>query len=113
MPFDATNPFKRKPAKLSRLPRVVRLYILHATIGFGLSGIFTGTLLGFDVAGLGHLVSSVSGGWLAALVFFMLNGIVFAGVQTGIVVMGMTYDDAPGGGRRRAPEPVPIPVRAR
>ena len=112
MSFDHTNPFRRHPASLAHLPRIVRLYMLHAAIGFALSAIFTGLVLSLDVGGLGHLVANVSGGWLAATVFFMLNGIVFAGVQTGIVVMGMAYDDRPSGGRSQ-PEPVRVPVRTR
>lgn len=113
--ISVTNPFRRHPAMLARLPRVVRLYIFNCMIGFALAGTFTGLVLWFDIAGIGHLVSSVSGGWLAALVFFVLNGIVFAGVQTGIVVMSMDYDedDRPG---PRSPEPVlaprMIPVKA-
>ena len=71
----------------------VRLYIFHCFIGYLLSAVFTALIIGFDVAGVGHLVTSVEGGWLAALVFFLLNGIVFAGVQFGIVLMSMPYPD--------------------
>ena len=87
------NPFRRHPRLFARLPRVVRLYILHCAIGFGLSAVFTGLILWADVAGVGHLVRSVEGGWLAAAVFFVLNGIVFAGVQFSIVLMSMPYRD--------------------
>lgn len=90
-----TNPFLRNPRVLARLPRIVRLYIFHCLIGFLLSAVFTGLILWLDVAGIGHLVTHVAGGYLAALVFFVLNGIVFAGVQTGIVIMSMDYDDTP------------------
>ena len=111
--MDITNPFRHRPARLARLPRVVRLYILNCLFGFILSGTFTALILWFDVAGIGHLVTTVSGGWLAALVFFMLNGIVFAGVQTGIVVMTMEYDDTskpPRGRRQPVAAPAPVPV---
>ena len=60
-----------------------------------LSAIFTTLIIGLDVAGIGRLVTHVTGGWLAAAVFFVLNGIVFAGVQTGIVIMMMDYDETP------------------
>jgi len=93
--MDITNPFRHRPARLARLPRVVRLYILNCLFGFALSATFTALILWLDVAGIGHLVATVSGGGLAALVFFMLNGIVFAGVQTAIVVWSMDYDDTP------------------
>ena len=113
--MHSTNPFRHRPRAISTLPRVVRLYILHCLIGFALAAIFTGLILGFDVAGIGHLVTHVSGGWLAAFVFFVLNGIVFAGVQTGIVIMMMDYDDTPkppkGLGQHAArPDPVPLEV---
>ena len=87
------DPFRQRPRAIARLPRVVRLYILHCLIGFMLSAIFTALVLGFDVAGVGHLVSTVDGGRLAAFVFFVLNGIVFSGVQFGIVLMSMDYND--------------------
>ena len=91
--MSLTNPFQRSPKSLSRLPRIVRLVILNWMIGFGLAAVFTGMILAFDVAGIRHLVTSVDGGWLAAFVFFMLNGIVFAGAQTGIVVMMLDASD--------------------
>lgn len=91
----------------------MRLYICNSLIGFGLSAIFTGLVLWLDVAGIGHLVQTVHGGWLAALVFFVLNGIVYAGVQTGIVVMSMDYGEDPPGGTRvpqRVGQAVPVPL---
>ena len=87
------NPFRQRPRVFARLPRLVRLYIFHCFIGYLLSAVFTAMIIGFDVAGVGHLVTSVEGGWLAAVVFFILNGIVFAGVQFGIVLMSMPYPD--------------------
>ena len=90
---DLTDPFRRRPPMLARLPRVVRLYILNAALGFALAAIFTGVVLWQNVAGIGDLVRRVDGGWLAALVFWVLNGIVFAGVQTGIVVMSMPLEE--------------------
>lgn len=91
--MTSTNPFLKRPRLLARLPRIVRLYILHSIIGFALSAIFTALVLWFDIVGIGHLVTHVDGGWIAALVFFVLNGIVFAGVQTAIVIMTLDYDD--------------------
>lgn len=96
-----TNPFRRFPRCLARLPRVVRVCILNCVLGFVLSGVFTALVLWFDVAGIGHLVRHVPGGGLALLVFFVLNGIVFAGVQTGIVIMSMPYAERDRRGRSR------------
>lgn len=106
--MSATDPFRSFPPQIARLPRLVRLYIFNCLIGFGLAACFTVLILWLNVANIGHLVTHVNGGWLAALVFFVLNGIVFAGVQTGIVIMSMEYPGQPTdkGGRRR-------PVRVR
>jgi hypothetical protein len=56
-----------------------------------------------NVANLGHLVTTSDMGWLAALMLFMFNGLVFAGVQFAITIMRMGEDDTPKGGGRRAP----------
>jgi hypothetical protein len=93
------------------MPPLIRLYIRHCAIGFLLSGVFVGALFAFDVANLWTLVSRSDVGLMAAVMLFMGNGIVFAGVQFGISVMRMGDDDEePRGGRR---EPVAIPVLAR
>lgn len=112
--MSPTDPFRRHPRILARLPRLIRLYIFNCMIGFALSAVFTGAIIWMDVAGIGHLVQSVAGGKLAALVFFVLNGIVFAGVQTGIVVMSMSYDDDDDDDTRGRPvvlHPVRVPAR--
>ena len=90
------------------MPPIVRLYIRHCLIGFGLSAVFVGLLFAFDVARLWTLVSHSDVGILAAFMLFMGNGIVFAGVQFGIMVMRMGEDDVPPGGLR---DPVTVPVR--
>lgn len=112
--MSITDPFRRNPRFLAQLPRVVRLYIFNCLIGFTLSGIFTAAIVWWNIAGIGHLVASVPEGKLALLVFFMLNGIVFSGVQTGIVIMTMDYDDEDKdrGLRVPVPEPALIPVPA-
>jgi hypothetical protein len=109
-----TNPFRHYPLFLARLPRIVRLYIFHSFIGFVLSGIFTALIIGTNVGNIGHLVNNVAGGWIAATVFFVLNGIVFAGVQTGIVIMSLGNDDDQSGTRtpigQLTPDPILIPI---
>ena len=78
------------------MPRLIRLYITQTAIGFAISLVFTALVVALDVAHLGYLISNVDGGWLAAFLFFMLNGIVFAGVQFGISVMRVAgTDDGP------------------
>ena len=91
--MNTTDPFLHRPRLLAQLPRIVRLYVLHTLVGFALSAVFTALVLWFDIVGIGHLVTHVDGGWIAAVVFFVLNGIVFASVQTAIVIMTMDYDD--------------------
>lgn len=108
-----TDPFSRFPKPLAKLPRLVRLYICHCVIGFGIAGVLTGLVLTYNFAGIGHLVANVDGGWLAGFIFFMFNGSVFAAVQTAIVIMSMEYDDDDDTGGHRPPplsSLVPIPV---
>ena len=98
------------------MPKLIRLYITHVAIGFGIAAVFVGMLLWFDVANLWHLISTSDKGWLALLVLWFANGIVFAGVQFAIAVMGMKDDDddEPRGGHRQhvmQPAPQLIPVR--
>ena len=97
------------------MPKLIRLYITHCAIGFGIAAVFVGMLMWFNVANLWHLISGSDKGWLALLVLWLSNGVVFAGVQFGIAVMRMKDDDddEPRGGRRQrvAPQPRMIPVR--
>ncbi len=99
------------------MPRLVRLYIINVVIGFGIAAAFVAMLLWFNVANLWHLVSHSDKGWLAVLILWLANGIVFAGVQFAIAVMRMKDDDddEPRGGHRQSVlrrQPVPIPVKA-
>ncbi len=88
------------------MPKLIRLYIVNVAIGFGLAAVFVGMLLWFDIAHLWHLISTSEQGWLALLLLWISNGIIFAGVQFGIAVMKMKDDDddddeGPGGGLRQ------------
>lgn len=97
------------------MPRLVRLYIRHVLIGFGLSAVFTGLLFWLNVANLWHLVTHTAEGPLAAFLLVVFNGIVFSGVQFGIAVMRMAEGDGTGGTRRperAAPAEAAVPVRA-
>ena len=111
-----TNPFQHHPRFLAVQPRLIRVYVFHCIVGFALSGAFTALILWTNTANIGHLVTHVDGGWLAAAVFFMLNGIVFAGVQTAIVIMSLGKDDESSGGGPKDPVTaslVPVRVKAR
>ena len=100
-----------------KTPKLIKLYIKSCAIGFVLSAIFVAVMLGFDVMGLGGLVVRSDVGFVAVLMMWILNGVVFAGVQFAYVIMSIADDDddEPRGGlRARAPvflaEPIPIRV---
>jgi len=96
------------------MPKLVRLYIRHVLIGFCISAVFVSALLYLNVANLWHLVSTSDLGWIAVLMLFVFNGIVFSSVQFSMVIMRMSEDDTPSGGRRKfvgmIPEMAVIPV---
>lgn len=100
------------------MPKLIRLYIINVAIGFALAAVFVGMLLWFDIANLWHLISTSDKGWLALLILWVSNGIIFAGVQFGIAVMQMRDDDdddGPSGGHRarsmtREYATIPVPV---
>ena len=94
------------------MPDLVRLYIRNVLIGFALSAVFVGALLGLNVANLWHLVSTSPMGWVAGLMLFVFNGIVFAGVQFGIVIMRMEDKGGDGGRGRRMPVGPAVPELA-
>ena len=75
------------------MPKLIRLYIVNVAIGFGIAAVFVGLLLWFDIANLWHLISTSDKGWIALLVLWISNGIIFAGVQFGIAVMRLKDDD--------------------
>jgi hypothetical protein len=105
------------------MPKLIRLYLASVAIGFALSAVFLGLLVWLDIAGLGGLVLQSASGGVAALMLFVMNGIVFSGVQFAIAISRLadddTDDDDPRGGhhaRGRAffgfgAQPSPVPVK--
>jgi hypothetical protein len=75
------------------MPKLIRLYIVNVALGFGIAAVFVGLLLWFDIANLWHLISTSDKGWIALLILWVSNGIIFAGVQFGIAVMRLKDDD--------------------
>ncbi len=112
-PEALSGPYLPEPA----LPELVRLYLRNIALGFLLALVFTGLLLGLDVAHLRHLTFGISGGWLAVVMLVLFNTIVFAGVQFAIAVMRMAEPgDSPRRGNRapiarRKPATVPVPAQ--
>jgi hypothetical protein len=95
------------------MPKLIKLYIVNVALGFGLAAVFLGLVLALDVGGLRHLVLHTPSGWIAAAMFFVANGIVFAGVQFAIAVMAMAETDQGPRGGLRAPTLVPVKALAR
>ncbi|MEZ5796601.1 MAG: hypothetical protein R3D63_03395 [Paracoccaceae bacterium] len=96
------------------MPRLVRLYIQSVAIGFAVSAVFAAVLIWLDVMGVGRLILASPQGWIAVLMLFVFNGIIFAGVQFGLRIMMMAEsDDPPRGGLRQHDLPVadPLPVK--
>jgi hypothetical protein len=93
------------------MPKLIRFYIVNCIIGFALAAAFTGAILWLNVANLWHLISTSDIGLMAVIVFWILNGIVFAGAQCTVAILLMTEkedeDDGPRGGRA-----VPVRVAA-
>lgn len=100
------------------MPKLIKLYITQAIIGFVISAAFVGALLYFNVANLWHLVTHSDVGILAVVILWVSNGIVFAGVQFAITIMSMAGkddDDDQGGKRDELPvlsDPLPVRVAA-
>jgi hypothetical protein len=95
------------------MPKLIKLYIVNVAIGFALAGLFLGLMLALNLGGLRHLILDTPSGWIAGLMFFVANGIVFAGVQFAIAVMGLAEDDTGPRGGLRAPTLVPVKVEAK
>lgn len=95
------------------MPELVRMYIKNVLIGFGIAAVFVALLMIFDVGGLRHLLTSSSAGYLAIVMLWFANGIVFAGVQFAIAVMAMRETDNGPRGGTRAPVATRVPARVR
>ena len=98
------------------MPHLVRVYIRQVLIGYAISALFVTALLYLNVANLWHLVTHVDVGWVAVLMLWVFNGIVFAGVQFALALPSGRDDDSGGGKRDALPvllaEPVRVAVRS-
>lgn len=98
------------------MPDLIRLYIRQVVIGFAISAVVVAGILWFDIAGLGRLIFNSDVGVMAAFLLWVFNGILFAGVQFAVAIMGMADDDDDDddgghGARDMLTIPVPVPVR--
>jgi hypothetical protein len=85
------------------MPRIMKVFWLQVATGFGIAALFVGGIIWIDLGGLWRLVSGTQGGYLAAILLWVLHGSVFAAVQFGIA-LAMTEASKPGGG---TPRPAP------
>ena len=96
------------------MPKLIRFYIIHCVIGFFVAALFTAGIFWFNVANLWHLVSTSDIGVMAIIVFWVLNGIVFAGVQFAVAIMLLAEnDDENDTPHRGSAVPVLVPIKAR
>jgi hypothetical protein len=97
------------------LPRIVRFFLAHAAVGFGLSTLFVGGLLLADPNGAGRLLLTGAGHWWPAVVLWYFVGLTFGAVQIGAATMLLEHRDTPRprGGTGVPTGLVPIPVRVR
>ena len=98
------------------MPKLIKLYIVNVAYGFALSAVFLALLLWADVAGVRHLMFGSDIGLIAAAMMFVMNGVVFAGVQFAIAVMRMAEDPEGPKGGSRAPDvmrPIRVEVAAK
>jgi hypothetical protein len=95
------------------VPDIIRFYIKHCVIGFALAAAFTAAILWLNVGNLWHLVSTSDIGVMAVFVFWVLNGIVYAGAQCAVAILLMTDNDDEGDGPRGGSGVlVRVPVKA-
>jgi hypothetical protein len=101
-------------ASLPKAPPLVRLLVRNAAFGFAVAGAFIGSLLVFDIGGLGTLVAEQRDGPLAAFVLTFATGLTFGSVQMGIAIMQLAEkdEDKPPRGRTMPIGPL-APVRRR
>lgn len=78
-----------------KIPRVFRLFLVSGLNGFAISLAFCVLILFFNVADLRRLVSGSDDGVIAMVAFWVLNGIVFSGVQFALALNQAVRSDTP------------------
>lgn len=75
------------------MPRIVRFYFRCIAVGYAAAAVFTAAIIWLNVANLGHLFLTSDKAFIAIPVFWILNGIVFTGVQAVWAVSQMAEDE--------------------
>jgi hypothetical protein len=78
---------------------LVRLFIVHTLIGYGLATLFVGALIGFDLGGIATLIANQDAEPFILLLWFFV-GLTFASAQMGMAIMSLTDEQPPRGGKR-------------
>ena len=89
------------------MPQFNRKAIISAAVGFGVAAVVVVDLVVMDVAGVGQMVLTSGAGVLAAVLLWVLHGMLFTAVQIAIASKGLDDDDTPSGGKM-----IPIRVTA-
>ncbi|WP_134681348.1 hypothetical protein [Paracoccus ravus] len=76
------------------MPGLIRLYLRSTVIGGVLAVVFVALLLGFDSAGLRHLLLGSGSGLVGLLLLTFFHALLFSGVQFGIRIMLMSEGDS-------------------
>ncbi len=92
------------------MPDPIKLILRHAALGGLIAVGFVALLLWLNVGNLWHLVTHTSEGPLALAVLTAFCTITFGSVQIGIRIMAMAEDQESGGGGKRAPQAVAVPI---
>lgn len=96
------------------MPELIKLYIRHSFIGFGISAIFVGLLLYLNVMNLWTMISHDKSAILVVFILWFFNGTVFASVQFAYAVMGLAEKtNRSGGGGLRSYVLAPVKSGAR
>lgn len=95
------------------MPQRIHVNVRQVITGHLLSAVFVALMLYANVGNLWHLISSSDMGWIAVMMMWLCNGVVFAVIQSTLSPPSGRHDDDTGGHYDRADlaEPVLIPVR--
>lgn len=96
------------------MPELIKMYIRHSLIGFGISAAFVAMLLAFNVMNLWTLISHDSSAVLVVFILWFFHGALFASVQFGYAVMSLAEKtNTSGGGGLRQYVLAPVKAEAR
>ena len=75
------------------IPRLLRFLGLHMALGFAIGIAFAAMVVLSNASGLKDLIASSEQPYLALSLLFSLNALTFAGLEIGIAVMTLPFDE--------------------